>query len=80
MLTSLGAKVCAEHNRQLLQVPLQLRGFVPCLRRRLFLRDTQWRVTLVRCPVDERCVLEVEYSWHVPLIAPLHVLAVEADE
>ena len=30
-------------------------------------------------PVDERCVLELEYSWHVPLIAPLHVLAVEAE-
>ena len=35
---------------------------------------------LVRCPVGKRCVLDVGYSWHVPLIAPLHVLAVEADE
>ena len=50
------------------------------LRRRLFFLDVQWCVTLLRCPVGEGCDLEVEYSWHVPLTAPIRVLAVKADE
>ena len=37
-------------------------------------------MTLLRCPVGEGCDLEVEYSWHVPLTAPIRVLAVKADE
>ena len=65
----------------LLQLPLQLLGFASCFCGvDFFFMDVQWYVTLLRCPVGEGCDQEVEYSWHVPLTAPIRVLAVKADE